>query len=822
MKLAFTILFWLLSLSMAQATTWYVGKATGDSDSNSCASAQSDSNGSRKRTIAGGLSCVGTGAGQGAGHIVDVRVGTYVEGIDTTTFPTGTSWSTPFTLRGHAGETVTWANSGELNLRIIQSGNMFSIVKGFVFDGQNLSTTVGQITLGNELTPGTGANFFRLDGNTIINTHITAIYISHTVQNSEIVNNTIHSGEFYCLVSACGGGGAYAYGIYMNGSNDLIEHNEFYDLPSYSIHIYSGWGSPSNNIVRFNKIHDFGSFYAGTGASPAGGDPGATAILAYHSGGTNNQIYGNIIYNGTSCIAMNMDAGKVYNNTCSRMTGTAGGLGGIGLLGDTLVKNNIISNISGGAVLFNFAGGGIPGGVTANLCPSAGTGCSVVSNNPAAIFVNPATFNFHLLQTSPANDVGVNLGSPYNIDYDGQARPGSAAWDLGAYEYQSGVTITVAITGSNLGCSLANCVVTGNSIVLSGTTTAVTAGAVTFSTDRGSSGSAIWTPATPPSGWTTNPIALKVGLNHITITSTDATSNIGTAALTVTYAPTFPGNSLVGAWGFETGSGTTATDSSGNGNNGILTNGPAWTGTSGGRYGNAITFDGINDSIVVADANSLDITQSWTISAWVKPASTQTVFKAILHKNGDTNSAPYELYASTSAFGGCTSGASAGLTNVNGILGPRYSACANTPIPPGNWTFVAATYDGTNLSLYRSDLNSSAFIAITPASGYIEPSDGSAAQLVIGGSEFGEFFQGELDEIRLYNWAIPLTAGGNTALGSACALSSGVQTNIATPSIIGDANCAIAAVAAPARLEIGAAAGVLEIGAGTTFEIQGQ
>jgi hypothetical protein len=52
-------------------------------------------------------------------------------------------------------------------------------------------------------------------------------------------------------------------------------------------------------------------------------------------------------------------------------------------------------------------------------------------------------------------------------------------------------------------------------------------------------------------------------------------------------------NGLVGWWKFDEGSGTVAYDSSGNGNDGNLTNGPTWTT---GKIGGALSFDGVNDS----------------------------------------------------------------------------------------------------------------------------------------------------------------------------------------------------------------------------------
>ena len=44
----------------------------------------------------------------------------------------------------------------------------------------------------------------------------------------------------------------------------------------------------------------------------------------------------------------------------------------------------------------------------------------------------------------------------------------------------------------------------------------------------------------------------------------------------------------VGQWNFDEKSGTTAYDTSGNGNDGTLTNGPSW---ARGKFGSALSFD---------------------------------------------------------------------------------------------------------------------------------------------------------------------------------------------------------------------------------------
>lgn len=65
---------------------------------------------------------------------------------------------------------------------------------------------------------------------------------------------------------------------------------------------------------------------------------------------------------------------------------------------------------------------------------------SLVANSDTDLFTDPANFDLHLLQTSPAVDNGTSFCAPSN-DYDGNPRPSGGGFDIGAYEYQSAVGI---------------------------------------------------------------------------------------------------------------------------------------------------------------------------------------------------------------------------------------------------------------------------------------------------------------------------------------------------------------------------------------------
>src|SRR6266568_2449772 len=123
--------------ALAHSTTYYAN-VTG-SDNNTCTQAQNSS--TPKRTINAALNCLGTAAGAGAGHTVQVAPGTYVEAINNN-LPGGTSWSAPFTLKATTIGTVTLQPPpGALRCMLIaRATSQYAIISGIVCDGVNTSS----------------------------------------------------------------------------------------------------------------------------------------------------------------------------------------------------------------------------------------------------------------------------------------------------------------------------------------------------------------------------------------------------------------------------------------------------------------------------------------------------------------------------------------------------------------------------------------------------------------------------------------------------------------------------------------------------------
>src|SRR5262249_18257092 len=73
---------------------------------------------------------------------------------------------------------------------------------------------------------------------------------------------------------------------------------------------------------------------------------------------------------------------------------------------------------------------------------------------------------------------------------------------------------------------------------------------------------------------------------------------------------------LTAAIGFNEASGTTAADASGGGHTATLVNGPTRVA---GQYGMGVSFDGVDDSVTVANPSTLNLgTGDFTVMAWIK------------------------------------------------------------------------------------------------------------------------------------------------------------------------------------------------------------
>ena len=200
---------------------------------------------------------------------------------------------------------------------------------------------------------------------------------------------------------------------------------------------------------------------------------------------------------------------------------------------------------------------------------------------------------------------------------------------------------------------------------------------------------------------------------------------------------------LSGHWLLDEGSGATAADASGNGCTGTV-HGAAWVS---GVSGSALSFDGTDDYLDVADHASLDFTTQMTVAAWVRLDAASAAWITVAQKS-TASWFLWQLYARASDATPSFRPAFRIDFDSDGILDAGEEAAGSAILSTGSWTHLAGVYNGQALLFYQNG----ALAGSNAASATIPANDHA---VWFGRNEiWSEPLDGALDDLRLYSHAL--------------------------------------------------------------------
>ena len=223
----------------------------------------------------------------------------------------------------------------------------------------------------------------------------------------------------------------------------------------------------------------------------------------------------------------------------------------------------------------------------------------------------------------------------------------------------------------------------------------------------------------------------------------DAAGNLGpfsNTAQAVTLAPPPPGAGLAASWGFNEGSGTLTTDSSGNGNTGTLSDSTSWVTSA--KHGAGLSLDGSGKSVQIPNSSSLDIAGTQiTVSFWVWVDPSTTSDSVILEKPWTAGSQSSPFYQFGVEFGSSAKTADFYFATTGGVPNGPFSM----PMTIGTWAHITFTYDGLMVRGYRDGTQ----VVSTAAGGSLVAR--SNAQQIGVDAAGRQAFKGQLDDVRIYS-----------------------------------------------------------------------
>jgi len=197
---------------------------------------------------------------------------------------------------------------------------------------------------------------------------------------------------------------------------------------------------------------------------------------------------------------------------------------------------------------------------------------------------------------------------------------------------------------------------------------------------------------------------------------------------------------LVAHWKLDESSGTTAYDSVG-GLHGAMANMDPLSAWVGGKINGCVSLDGVDDHVSLPASFNLN-SSSMTISLWLKSNADQNSFTGLVfRRTHDENATGFGFSRNTNELG----------YHWNNT---QFDWSSGVIIPNGVWLFAAISIAPTQATVYVSDTNTGELRSAANAHELHTESFNNAA---IGADiywEGGRYFNGLIDDVRIWNTAL--------------------------------------------------------------------
>ncbi len=159
---------------------------------------------------------------------------------------------------------------------------------------------------------------------------------------------------------------------------------------------------------------------------------------------------------------------------------------------------------------------------------------------------------------------------------------------------------------------------------------------------------------------------------------------------------------------------------------------------AGGKFGNGLRFDGVNDYSNVGIDQSLNLSGDLTVSAWVKPLSISSANDLIVHQRTQGKN----FYTMSFSLGFAWNSLKPNFSLGNGS--DRIEAQSTETINPSEWTHIVGSVKGNTLSVYvNGQIKGNAIF-----------SGERQSQTTTYLNDNTLPFDGAIDDVRIYNQAL--------------------------------------------------------------------